>query len=99
MKPDRRRAGEMETVARALLEYVRQSGENGEWVAASVAFNHAIERHNNLEWVRYIRSKPRGKIPMTQAIKRVMDSSFPDIERDKRGNYRSAPVFFRVRVK
>jgi hypothetical protein len=94
----RSHADEIEKVARSLLMYVRGNGRNGNWVRASVAFKVATEEHGTLEWVRYIEEKPRAKIVVTRVIERLMQSEFCDIEREKRGCWRSAPVFFRVRI-
>jgi hypothetical protein len=90
---------DIEKVARSLLIYVRENGKNGNWVRASVAFRVAIKKHGRLEWVVYISEKPRAKIPVTAVIKRLMKDEFRDIQRKKRGNYRGAPVFLRVRQK
>lgn len=77
--------------------YVRENGRNGNWIPASVAIKNAIEEHGNLEWVRYAMEKPKAKIVVTRVIERVMQREFCDIEREKRGDNRSAPVSLRVR--
>lgn len=88
---------DIETVARSILKYVRENGQNGNWVHASMAFKVAIENHSTLEWVKYIEEHPRAKIVMTRVIERLMQNEFGHIQREKRGSWRSAPVFFRVR--
>jgi hypothetical protein len=90
---------DIERVARSLLTYVRENGRNGNWVRASVAFQVAIKKHGGLEWAVYISEKPRAKTPATRVLDRLIKDEFRDIEREKRGNYRGAPVFFRVRTK
>jgi len=88
---------DIEKVSRSLLRYVRRKGEKGDWVPAKDAFKAAIKKHSALEWAHYIEIHPKAKIVVTSAVEKLMKSEFRDIKRKKRGTYRGAPVFFRVR--
>lgn len=79
------------------MTYVRLHSVNGEWVPAAEAFAAAIEECRDLEWVGYIGSSPRARIPITSVITKLLRDELRDIERSKSGPARSARVFFRVR--
>jgi len=88
---------DIEKIARAFLTHV--SGQDGAWVRGIDAFNAAIatEQCRKLGWVRYIEGKPKARIAVTRVIERLMQDEFHDIEKEKRGSYQFAPVFFRLR--
>jgi len=101
VKAKRSRADEIEKVARAFFRYVRRNGRNGKWVPGIEAFKAAIEYEEcrELQWVRRdIIEKPKRRIAVTRVIKRLRENEFRDIEKEKRGSWQGAPVFFRVRV-
>lgn len=87
----------MEAVARLFLTYVRLNGRNGKWIRGSEAFGAAIHEGRDLEWVRYVSEKPKARSAVTSVITRLLGTEFRDIEKEKRGSARSAPVFYRVR--
>jgi hypothetical protein len=91
------RATEVEAVARAFLRHVRENGRGGTWVRGIAAFKAALDECRALEWVRYIEENPKARSAITSVIERLMEKEFADIEKDKRGTARSAPVFYRVR--
>jgi len=95
------RAEDVEKVARAFLRYIRENGQNGNWVPGVEAFKAATESEDcrKLEWVRRdIVEKPKRRIAVTRVIERVRKNEFRDIEREKHGPYQQSRVFFRVRV-
>jgi hypothetical protein len=84
-------------VARAFLAYVRQHGQDGNWVRGIEAFSHAASECRDLEWVKHTVEKPKARIAISAEIERLMTGEFADIEKEKHGVARNAPVYFRVR--
>ncbi len=83
-----------EAVARSFLEYVRANGRGGNWVHGIVAYRAAAEECRELEWARYAYSHPGARIGLTADVRRLMQTEFRDIEREKRP---SRWVFFKVK--
>lgn len=88
---------DVEQVARAFLAYVMRHGQNGNWVRGIEAFNNAVSECRDLEWVKDTVERPKARIAITGVIARLVASEFTDIEKEKRGGARNAPVYFRVR--
>ena len=93
-----------EPIARseAAQEFGRQFMRNVErmaadrWVRSIDVYRRTIDELPNNAYVRHIQEKSARAMTVTAVIERIREAEFPHLEREKRGSYSAAPVFYRV---
>jgi hypothetical protein len=88
-------ARDAEEFARLMLQTLERRGAQGGWVTLRELFDQTAVRHPQHAYVGLVAAKPSRRSTLSPLLERLREAEFPQIERRKEGDGRSAAVLYR----
>lgn len=88
-------ARDAEEFARLMLQTLERRGARGGWVTLRELFDQTAAGHPQHAYLALVAAKPSRRGGLSAVLERLREAEFPDVERRKDGEGRSAALLYR----